>query len=117
MEAGLVEIVLSVNRSWVDDANFSLYRPVHPGGKVRGECPHTDSLNHVVLGNTLLRDIGLPVGCIIIIEFPESPAHEILVYDNSVTVFSRKCFHLKFNIACMCLRTRTTNITHSRVSY
>jgi len=35
MEAGLMEIVLSVNRSWVDDAYFSLYRPIHPRGKVR----------------------------------------------------------------------------------
>jgi len=39
MEAGLMEIVLSVNRSWIDDAYFSLYRYIHPGGKVRGECP------------------------------------------------------------------------------
>jgi len=34
-------IVLSVNRSWIDDAYFSLYRPIHPGGKVRGKRPDT----------------------------------------------------------------------------
>jgi len=32
MEAGFMEIVLSINRSWIDDAYFSLYRPIHPGG-------------------------------------------------------------------------------------
>ena len=37
MEVGLVEIVRSVNRSWLYDSYFSLYRPIHPGGNVRGE--------------------------------------------------------------------------------
>ena len=37
MEAGLIEIIRSLNRSWIDDAYFSLYRPIHPGRKVRGE--------------------------------------------------------------------------------
>ena len=36
MEAGLTEIVRSVNRSWIYDGYFSLYRPIHPGGNVRG---------------------------------------------------------------------------------
>jgi len=40
MEAGLMEIVRSVNRSWIYDSYFSLYRPIHPGGNVRGgKCP------------------------------------------------------------------------------
>jgi len=30
-EAGLMEIVRSVNRSWIYDSYFSLYRPIHPG--------------------------------------------------------------------------------------
>jgi len=39
MEAGLMEIVQSLNRSWIDDAYFSLYRStcIHPGGKFWGE--------------------------------------------------------------------------------
>ena len=32
-----MEIVLSVNRSWIDDAYFGLYRPIHPGEKSWGE--------------------------------------------------------------------------------
>jgi len=36
MEVGLTEIVRSVNRSWIHDTWFSLYRAFHPGGKVRG---------------------------------------------------------------------------------
>ena len=40
-----MEIVMSVNRSWIDDAYFNLYRPIHPGensgGNVRGKCPNT----------------------------------------------------------------------------
>jgi len=41
-----MEIVRSVNRSWIYDSYFSLYRPIHPGGNVRGEnvrghCPNT----------------------------------------------------------------------------
>ena len=35
-EAGLMEIVRSVNRSWIYDSYFSLYRPIHPGGKCPG---------------------------------------------------------------------------------
>jgi len=46
MEAGLMEIVRSVNRSWIDDNYFSLYRPILPGVNVRekmsgGTCPDT----------------------------------------------------------------------------
>src|SRR6218665_545568 len=38
MEAGLMEIVRSLNRSWIYDTYFSLglHRAIHPGGKVRG---------------------------------------------------------------------------------
>ena len=36
-----MEIVRSVNRSWIYDSYFSLYRPIHPGemsgGNVRAE--------------------------------------------------------------------------------
>src|SRR6218665_511666 len=39
MEVGLMEIVRSVNRSWIYDTKFSLYRAFHPGGIVRGKCP------------------------------------------------------------------------------
>jgi len=31
MEAGLMEIVRTLNRSWICDAYFILYRPVHLG--------------------------------------------------------------------------------------
>jgi len=34
-----MEIVRSVNRSWIYDSYFSLYRPMHPRGNVRGNCP------------------------------------------------------------------------------
>src|SRR6218665_1549663 len=37
MEVGLMDIVRSVNKSWIYDTYFSLYRAFHPGGKVRGE--------------------------------------------------------------------------------
>src|SRR6218665_2709871 len=37
MEVGLMEIVRSINRSWIYDSYFSLYRPIHPGLNVRGE--------------------------------------------------------------------------------
>jgi len=37
MEAVLMEIVRSINRSWICDTYFSLYRAIHTGGKVRGE--------------------------------------------------------------------------------
>jgi len=39
MEAGLMEIVRSVNRSWAYDSYFSLYRPIHPGEMSGGKCP------------------------------------------------------------------------------
>jgi len=39
MEAGLMEIVLLVNRSWIDDAYFSLYKSIHPGEKSGRKCP------------------------------------------------------------------------------
>jgi len=31
MEAGLMEITWSLNRSWIYDTYFSLYIPIHPG--------------------------------------------------------------------------------------
>ena len=31
-----MEIVRSVNRSWIYDSHFSLYKPIHQGGNVRG---------------------------------------------------------------------------------
>src|SRR6218665_718635 len=37
MEAGLMEIVRSLNRSWIYNTYFSLYRAIHPGRNVRGE--------------------------------------------------------------------------------
>jgi len=45
MEAVLMNIVRSVNRSWIYDSYFSLYRPIHLGelswGNVRRNCPNT----------------------------------------------------------------------------
>jgi len=41
MEAGLMEIVQSLNRSWIDDIYFSLYRPIYPGEMFGGECLDT----------------------------------------------------------------------------
>src|SRR6218665_1970027 len=35
MEMGLMEIVRSLNGSWIYDSYFSLYRPIHLGGIVR----------------------------------------------------------------------------------
>ena len=37
MEVGLMEIVRSVNRSLIYDSYFCVYRPIHPGGNVRGD--------------------------------------------------------------------------------
>src|SRR6218665_3653211 len=39
MEAVLMEIVGSLNRSLIYNPYFSLYRAIHSGGKVRGKCP------------------------------------------------------------------------------
>jgi len=44
MEAGLMELVLSLNRSWIYDTDFSLYRPIYTGRMSGGEmswwkCP------------------------------------------------------------------------------
>jgi len=54
VEAGLTKIVWSVNKSWNHDSYFSLYRPIHPRGNVRGICP----------ANTQLFD-DLPMLCLI----------------------------------------------------
>ena len=43
MEVGLMEIVRSVNRSWIYDTSFSLYRAFHPGEKSGGKCPDTSN--------------------------------------------------------------------------
>src|SRR6218665_2130980 len=40
-EAGLMEIVRSLNRSWICDTSFGLYRAFHPGEKSGGKCPDT----------------------------------------------------------------------------
>ena len=37
MEVGLIEIVRSLDRNWIYDTYFSLYRAIHPVVKVRGE--------------------------------------------------------------------------------
>ena len=48
---GLMETVQSLNRNWIDDTYFSLYRPIRPGekseGYVRGEMSeyHPKHLN------------------------------------------------------------------------
>jgi len=39
MEAGLMEIVRSLNRSWIYDTYFSLYRAIHPEKAQRKKCP------------------------------------------------------------------------------
>jgi len=44
MEAGLVEIVRSLNRSWIYDTYFSLYRGIRPGEKSGRRCPDTQFL-------------------------------------------------------------------------
>src|SRR6218665_2198059 len=41
MEAGLMKLVQSLNRSWTYDSYFSLHRPIHRKGKVRGKCSGT----------------------------------------------------------------------------
>jgi len=41
MEVGLMDIVRSVNRSWIYDSYFSLYRPIHPGEMSGVNCPNT----------------------------------------------------------------------------
>ena len=59
MEAGLMEIVQPLNRSWIYDTYFSLCRAIHPGGKVRGKIsgggdvriPYsTDDHRHMQIG-------------------------------------------------------------------
>ena len=50
MTVGLMEIVRSVNRSWIYDTQFSLYRAFHPGGKSGGgKCPGELSEYHLYL--------------------------------------------------------------------
>ena len=41
MEAGLMEIVRPLNRSWIHATYFSLYRAIFIRGKCPGECPDT----------------------------------------------------------------------------
>ena len=50
-----MEIVLPVNRSWIYDSYFSLYRPIHPGGNVRGNCPDTPCESRVRGGRPSFR--------------------------------------------------------------
>jgi len=38
MEAGLMETVRSLNRSWIYDTYFSFYRAIHPGEKSGAKC-------------------------------------------------------------------------------
>ena len=71
-----MEIMLSVNRSWIDDAYFSLYRPIHPGknsggGEMSGgNCP-----------NTMLRFLRLHI------EFPSSVWEHIGLYMHDHSVY------------------------------
>jgi len=48
MEAGLMKIARSLNRSWTNDNYFSLQRPSHrgenPEANVQGKCPGTGEL-------------------------------------------------------------------------
>jgi len=39
MEAGLMEIVRFLNRSWIYDTYFSWYRLIHRGEKSKGKFP------------------------------------------------------------------------------
>ena len=73
MEVELMEIVRSVNVSWIDDTYFSLYRAFHPGGKsggsVRGEvygrkCPGTHLVHesfHLSSFYTSTNSVIIPV--------------------------------------------------------
>src|SRR6218665_3174980 len=52
MEAGLMEIVRSLNRSWIYDTYFSLYRAIHPGEFGGGE-----------MSGYLVKPMGFSLSC------------------------------------------------------
>jgi len=45
MEAELMEIVRSLNRSGIYDTYFSFYRPINPGEMFGEKCPDTHFYN------------------------------------------------------------------------
>ena len=55
-----MEIVRSLNRSWIYDTYFSLYRPIHSeeksGGNVKGEYPSIHTLKTVYLISPYLTE-------------------------------------------------------------
>jgi len=48
MEEGLMEIVQALNRNWIYDSYFSLYRDIRPGEVTGGNCP--DTILHIFFG-------------------------------------------------------------------
>src|SRR6218665_3064571 len=59
MEAGLMQTVRSLNRSWIYDTYLSLYRAIHLGEKSRGKCPDTFIDNGICIGMLKRRQVLL----------------------------------------------------------
>jgi len=51
-----MEVAQSVNRSWICESYFSLYRPIHPGEMSGGNCPNTDK-------KIVTLEAGLMINC------------------------------------------------------
>src|SRR6218665_1141016 len=83
MEDGLMEIVRSLNRSWIYDTYFSLYRAtcIHPGGKFGGKYPDTDK--DVGLGSRIVLD-----GCTSCWNYLRAVGLSLLLYIESCSLFA-----------------------------
>src|SRR6218665_3926508 len=59
LEAGLMVIVRSLNRSWIYDTYLSLYRAIHPGEKSGRKCLDTFIDNGIRIGTLKRRQVLL----------------------------------------------------------
>ena len=79
MEVGCLEIVRSVNRSWIYGSYFSLYTPIHPGGISRGKISRGGKLSECQTCDLLDAEPPLPrqcrCQCSFNSYFPLQPAH------------------------------------------
>src|SRR6218665_2935591 len=62
MEAGLMEIVRPLNRSWICDTYFTLYRAIHPGERSGGNVRIPlikNSIYYAYVGHTCERGYNI----------------------------------------------------------
>ena len=127
MEAGLTEIVRSLNRSWIYDTYFSLYRAIHPGEKsgrnVRGEMteyPLNINTPSCTISATEygLSLIGLPMSgsqwrdCLDLHD-----PHISLISDHQLAAYLESTsYYTAFNVSLMQRRT-SSRATGEEVSY